>query len=82
MVYISGGKHQGLKPGTKLSVKRQGKQVKSSQTGFTITLPGKEVARIKVDSNFGDSETTEGSVAHIVSGSIKDISISDLEVVE
>ncbi|WP_263080255.1 CsgG/HfaB family protein [Endozoicomonas sp. Mp262] len=82
LVYISGGNHQGLRPGKELTVKQLGKQVKSAQTGFTITLPGKEVARIQIDSNFGETETTEGSVAHVVSGNIAGLPISSLEVVE
>jgi len=42
--------------------------VKSAKTGFDITLPANHVGTIKVISNFGDSETNEGSVCQIVSG--------------
>ncbi len=81
-IFISGGKSQGLKPGQELSVKTQGKQVKSKQTGFTITLPGKEVAKIKVLSSFGETENSEGSVVELVSGSIEGYPITSLEITE
>ena len=42
-----------------------------SQTGAEITLPGRAVAELRVDANFGNSELNEGSVASLVSGSLK-----------
>jgi curli biogenesis system outer membrane secretion channel CsgG len=69
-VFISGGKSQGIKPGMMFSVQTQGEKVKSPQTGAEITLPGQQVAQIRIDSNFGDSDLNEGSVASVVSGSI------------
>jgi hypothetical protein len=33
-------------------------------------LPGHQIAQIRIDSNFGDSELNEGSVASVIAGSI------------
>jgi len=69
LIYVGGGKSQGIRPGMLFSVQTQGERMKSPQTGTEITLPGREVARIRIDSNFGDNELNEGSAASIVSGS-------------
>jgi curli biogenesis system outer membrane secretion channel CsgG len=70
-LYVAGGKSQGLRPGMLFAVQTAGEKVKSPQTGFDITLPGRRVAEIRIDSLFGENETNEGSVASIVSGSIQ-----------
>lgn len=69
-VFLAGGARQGLKPGDQLKVMRPGRTVKSAQSGFEIPLPPTEVATLEVMSFFGDSETTEGSIARVVSGSL------------
>lgn len=69
-LFIGGGKSQGIKPGMVFSVQTLGERVKSPQTGAEITLPGRQVAQIRVESNFGESELDEGSVAVLTSGSI------------
>lgn len=69
-VFIGGGKAQGVKPGMIFSVQTQGEKIKSPQTGAEITLPGRSIARLRVDANFGDSELNEGSVTSVVSGSL------------
>lgn len=69
-VFVSGGKNQGLKPGLVLSVMTVGEMIRSPQTGANITLPGLQIAQIRVESNFGDSDLNEGSVATVVSGSL------------
>lgn len=81
-VFISGGKAQGVKPGMTFVVETRGQRVKSPQTGFDIQLPGREVARVKVVSNFGESETNEGSVVSVISGSIQGMKIEDLVVLQ
>jgi curli biogenesis system outer membrane secretion channel CsgG len=81
LLYISGGKRQGLQIGSRLVVMQPGKKIKSRQTGFDIDLPSTEVAEIEVTSFFGDSEINEGSVAVIESGSIP-ANISGLYVTE
>lgn len=78
--FISGGKSQGIRPGMVFSVQTVGQKVKSPQTGFEIVLPGKEVAQIRVDSLFGDTEMTEGSVASVVSGSLAGARFDQLTV--
>jgi len=78
--FIAGGKTQGLRPGMVFSVQTRGEKVKSPQTGFEITLPGKEVAQLRVDALFGDTETTEGSVGSVVSGSLQGHKIENLTV--
>ena len=67
-VFIGGGKSQGIKPDMIFSVQTQGEKVKSPQTGADITLPGRQIAKIRIDSNFGDNELNEGSSASVVSG--------------
>lgn len=78
--FVSGGKAQGLRPGMFFSVQTLGTKIKSPQTGFDITLPGREIALLRIDANFGDSEATEGSVGSLVSGSIQGFKIEHLVV--
>lgn len=69
-IFISGGSRQGLKEGDSLDVMEAGGTIRSKQTGFDVALPAKKVASVKVVALFGDSETNEGSVCEIVSGTI------------
>lgn len=69
-VYISGGKSQGISSGMVFDVVTQGERIRSPQTGAEISLPGKSVAKLRIESTFGDTELNEGSVATIISGSI------------
>ena len=69
-VFISGGKHQGLRVGDSLMVMRDGEKVKSAQTGFTISLPPTEVAWLQVTQLFGTNETDEGAICDVVSGTV------------
>lgn len=78
--FVAGGKAQGLRPGMLFSVQTVGEKIKSPQTGFDITLPGREIAQLRIDSNFGDSEVTEGSVASVVSGSIQGYKVEQLVI--
>lgn len=77
---ISGGESQGLQTGMELAVRTVGKTVKSAQTGFNVQLPGKVIARIRIDSSFGDTAETEGSFVSVVSGSLKGYKLEDLVV--
>jgi curli biogenesis system outer membrane secretion channel CsgG len=70
-VFIGGGKSQGIRPGLVFSVQTQGERIKSPQTGTEITLPGRQIAEIRVVANFGDSELSEGSIATVLSGSLQ-----------
>jgi curli biogenesis system outer membrane secretion channel CsgG len=81
-IFISGGERQGVKPGDELSVMEPGDSVRSGQSGFDIDLPPSKVAEIIVDANFGNDETNEGSICHVVSGTIPSASQQKLFVVE
>src|ERR1700730_10563367 len=81
-LYISGGARQGIKVGDTLNVFKAGEKVKSSQSGFDITLPAKTVAQIRVVRRFGDNEINEGAVADISSGDISDAQKSGLYIAE
>lgn len=79
-VIIAGGAKQGLKIGDTLSVYGQGKQMKNPQTGMMIELPGSKIADIQVVSQFGSSDTDEGSVCQIINGAISNSSLKDMYV--
>ncbi|GJL77496.1 MAG: hypothetical protein NPINA01_04850 [Nitrospinaceae bacterium] len=79
-IYISGGKLQGLKIGDRLKIMAHGKQVKSQQSGFNISLPPKKVASIQIVSFFGENETNEGSVCLLVEGNLDKSMINKLYV--
>lgn len=81
-LYISGGQSQGLHPGKTLAVETVGRKVESPQTGFFVSLPGKRVATIEVLSTFGDSETSEGALVALRSGSLSGFQLNQLRVVE
>ena len=78
--FIAGGKTQGLTPGMVFSVQTIGEKIKSPQTGFDITLPGREVGQLRLEANFGDSEANEGSVARLVGGSVQGFKLDQLVV--
>lgn len=82
LVYMSGGTHQGIKPGDSFAVMSRGKTVKSSQTGFDIELPAKQVAAVEIVSTFGDAEANEGSIAKVVDGDIANLDITTLFIRE
>lgn len=67
---MAGGESQGVKPGMEVSVFKKGKQVKNPQTGGVIELPGTKVARLKVESTFGEDEISEVAFMKLVSGQI------------
>jgi curli biogenesis system outer membrane secretion channel CsgG len=81
-VFISGGERQGVQPGDELAVMEPSESVRSGQSGFDIALPPSKVAEIVVDTNFGNDETNEGSICHVVSGAIPLASQQKLFVVE
>lgn len=79
-VFISGGEKQGIQVGDRLYVMKQGRTIKSNQTGFDITLPPSMVGELQVVSLFGDTETNEGAVTNLVSGDIGEGRPEDLFV--
>ena len=81
-VFISGGSRQGIKVGDILKVMSPGQKVKSKQTGMVISLPGKQIATIRVTSFFGENENNEGAVCEVDSGLIDPSSAANLYVEE
>jgi hypothetical protein len=79
-LYLGGGKSQGIRPGMLFLLQTKGERIKSPQTGAEITLPGREIAQIKIESIFGEGELNEGSIATMVSGSLGGNSIDQLIV--
>jgi curli biogenesis system outer membrane secretion channel CsgG len=69
-VFISGGRKQGLKEGDTLAILEAGETIRSRQTGFDVTLPAQAVATIRVVGLFGETETNEGAVCEILTGSV------------
>ncbi|MCH9705291.1 MAG: CsgG/HfaB family protein [Proteobacteria bacterium] len=80
-VIISGGKSQGLKQGDELIVMKRGKQVKNSQTGIMIELPGVEVAKLKVI-DFSGVGNNEVSICRLSLGNISEIPYEQLIIQE
>jgi curli biogenesis system outer membrane secretion channel CsgG len=70
-VFIAAGARQGLKVGDQLQIYKAGDKIKNPQTGFFIDLPPAVIGTLQVSSLFGDSETNEGAVCDLVSGSVK-----------
>jgi curli biogenesis system outer membrane secretion channel CsgG len=66
---ITASKSQGLAIGDTLDVYIQGKKIKNPQTGMDVTLPGKKVGQIKIESFVGDT-TNEIAMAAPLSGEI------------
>jgi curli biogenesis system outer membrane secretion channel CsgG len=79
-LFLSGGRAQGIKPGMQFTINTAGEQIKSGQTGSIVTLPGRMLATVRVDSLFGDNELSEGSSATVVSGSLAGHQASQLVV--
>jgi curli biogenesis system outer membrane secretion channel CsgG len=69
VVYISGGTHQGIKVGDKLSIMKYGELVDNPQTGrMDLRLPASKAADVEVTSLFGTDELAEGSACKVISG--------------
>ena len=79
---IAGGKSQGIEPGMVFAVKTVGKNVKNPQTGIMVTLPGKEVGKIKVEETGGDTPETEYSIVSMIEGSIDSENLSNYIIEE
>ena len=69
-IIISGGKSQGLKIGDVFEVSEKGKSVKNPQTGMMIELPGKIVAKVKIDFVGGENPQNEFSMVSFTEGTI------------
>lgn len=69
-IIISGGKSQGVKVGDLYDVVEKGKSVKNPQTGILMELPGKTVAKVKIDFCGGDNPMSEYSTVTFTEGQI------------
>ena len=81
-IIIAGGKSQGIEPGMVFAVKTVGKNVRNPQTGIMVTLPGKEVGKIKVEETGGDTPETEYSIVSMIEGSIDSENLSNYIIEE
>lgn len=79
-VFITGGKKQGIHKGDQLYVLKSGETIKSSQSGFDITLPSTHIATISIQGNFGQTETNEGSFGTITDGELRSNDLSSVFV--
>ena len=66
---VTGSKSQGLAVGDSLVVYSKGKSVKNPQTGMEITLPGKLVGQIRIESFTGEADN-EVALASLISGDL------------
>lgn len=79
-IFITGGQRQGIKTGDELYILKSGETIKSSQSGFDITLPPTRVATMQVQGSFGENETNEGSFGVITEGRVRANEIASMFV--
>lgn len=79
---ISGGKSQGLAVGDVFTVVQKGKTTKNPQTGMMIELPGKPVAKIKIETLGGESVDSEFAIISFVEGSIDTANLLNYYIIE
>ncbi|MGB3344406.1 MAG: CsgG/HfaB family protein [Aequorivita sp.] len=81
-ILISGGKSQGLKLGDIYEVVEKGKSVKNPQTGMMMDLPGKTVAKIRIDYIGGDNPQNEFSMVSFTEGNIDEQNLNNYYIKE
>jgi len=69
-IIIAGGKSQNINNGDIFKVIKEGKKVKNLQTNMMISLPGKQVAKIRTVISVGDTPETEVTLCDIVEGDL------------
>ncbi len=79
---ISGGKSQGIKEGDTFAIMQKGRKVKNPQTGILIELPGKMVAKIKINQLFGSSQEEEVAFGTLFEGTIDENKFENYYVTE
>jgi len=79
-IIIAGGAKQGLKKGSVLSVYEAGKKVKNPQTGMLVTLPGKQVGKVKVLSVGGTTVADEYAYVELVEGAVDAARLAKYEI--
>jgi curli biogenesis system outer membrane secretion channel CsgG len=81
-IIISGGKSQGLKVGDIFEVTEKGKSIKNPQTGMLIELPGKIVAKVKIDVLGGENPQNEFSIVSFTEGNIDKLNLNNYQIKE
>ncbi len=79
---ISGGESQGIITGDIFTVVERGRKVKNPQTGLTIELPGKEVAKIRITQTLPGMPLDQVSIAELISGIINAENLENYIIVE
>lgn len=79
---ISGGESQGIITGDIFTVVERGRKVKNPQTGLTIELPGKEVAKIRINQTLPGMPLDQVSIAELISGIINAENLENYIIVE
>lgn len=79
---IGGGKLQNISVGDKFGIYKNGEIFTNPQTGIDIELPGEQIAQIEIVSQFGNTYTDEGSIAKIISGSLKGVKLNEIYVAQ
>lgn len=82
LLFISGGKSQGVQTGMVFDIETKGREVKSQTTGATITLPSKKIGELKVISLFGEDVLNQGAAASLIKGSVVGYELNQLQVKE
>src|SRR5690554_1402298 len=80
LIYISGGQSQGVDIEMEFDIYEKGRQVRSATRGANITLPGRKIARLKVDGLFGDDLLDQGAFGRLIEGNLDNLDITNLEV--
>lgn len=81
-IIISGGKNQGIRIGDVFEVIERGRVITNPQTGMPMELPGKGVAKVKIDFMGGETPTSEFSLVSFVEGSIDSNKLSNYYIRE
>ena len=79
---VSGGASQGIAAGNVFQVVERGRSVKNPQTGLTIELPGKPVAKITIVQTLGSTIQDEISLSTLTEGTIDADKLSNYYVTE
>ncbi len=67
-IIMAGGKSQNINNGDIFKVIKEGKKVKNPQTNMIITLPGKQIGKIKAFMFVGDTPEAEVTLCEIIDG--------------
>jgi curli biogenesis system outer membrane secretion channel CsgG len=79
-IIMAGGKSQNIRSGDIFSVMKEGKRVKNPQTNIMVTLPGKQIGKIRAVMSVGDTPETEVTLCDIVEGDLSEyISSNDFD---